>query len=150
MNLIMPDDGVTVSPNLDASECVSIYIIMLDEATSLPEYIYTSLVAIVYLVTSDGGVAVGSDPDASKVVGMDFVVDELAETVLMNVDAARLPMMDLAVYHGWICACFYLKSSYSIVVNVVCFKIALKNIKMLKYPLASSLVFNNLYIRSKY
>lgn len=104
---------------------------MFDQPAAFAENVDAALVAVVDFVPSDRGVAVGGYPHAGEIVRVDFVVDELAEAVLVHVDAAGLPVVDLAVDDGGIGARLHLETGYSIVVYVVCFKITLK--KYIKY-----------------
>lgn len=81
---------------------------------------------VIDLVPPDRRVAVRGDPHAGEIVRVDLVVDELAETVLVHVDSARLAVVDLAVHDGWIRACFHLEAGNTVIVDVVRFKITLK------------------------
>lgn len=97
---------------------------MLDQAAALAEYIHATLMAVVYLVATYGRIRVRRDPHTGEIVGVDLVVDELPETVLVNVNTARLSVVYLAMDNGWICASLHLEARYSIVVNVVRFEVA--------------------------
>ena len=72
------------------------------------------------------GVTVGGDPDAGEVVGVDAVLDELSAAVLVHVDSAGLPVVDLALHHGRVRSSLHLKPRDPVVVDVVCFKVALQ------------------------
>lgn len=74
-----------------------------------------------------GRVAVGSYPHSSKVIRMNLVVDKLTTSILMNINATRLAVVNLALDDRWVCSCLHLKASYPIVVDIVAFKIALKH-----------------------
>lgn len=82
--------------------------------------------SVVDFVPPDRRVAVRGDPHAGEIVRVDLVVDELAETVFVHVDAARLSVVDLAVYDGWIRSCLHLEARNTVVVDVIRFKITLK------------------------
>jgi len=69
---------------------------------------------------------------------VDAVLDELTQTILMHIDAARLTMMDLALDHGRIGSGLDLEASYAIVVDVIFLKVALENgLKFMKYLILS-------------
>ena len=74
------------------------------------------------------GVAVGGDPDAGEVVGVDAVLYELSASVLVHVDAAGLPVVDLALHDGRVRAGLHLKPRDPVVVDVVRFKVTLQNV----------------------
>lgn len=82
--------------------------------------------SVVDLVPPDRRVAVRGDPHAGKIVRVDLVVDELAETVFVHVDAACLAVVDLAVHDGGIRARFHFEAGNSVVVDVVRLKITLE------------------------
>lgn len=81
---------------------------------------------VVDLVPPDRRVAVRGDPHPGEIVRVDLVVDELAETVFVHVDAAGLSVVDLTVHDGRIRARFHFEAGNSVVVNVVRLKITLK------------------------
>lgn len=81
---------------------------------------------VVDLVPPDRRVAVRRDPHAGEIVRVDLVVDELAETVLVHVDAASLSVVDLAVYDGWVRARLHFEAGDSVVVDVVRLKVTLE------------------------
>lgn len=54
------------------------------------------------------------------------IFNELSQSILMHIDAARLTMMNLALDHCGIGASFDLETSYAIVVYIVLLKITLK------------------------
>lgn len=99
---------------------------MLNETAALAEYVHASLVAVVDLIATDGGVAIGRDPHAREVVRVDLVVYELAEARLVHVYAARLAVVDLTVNYGGVGAGFHFETGDSVIVNVVRFEIALR------------------------
>lgn len=72
------------------------------------------------------GVAVGRDPHAGKVVGVDFVLDELAPSLLVHVDAPRLPVVDLAAHHGGVGIGLHLEAGDAVSVDVAVLKVALR------------------------
>jgi hypothetical protein len=61
-----------------------------------------------------------------KIIGMYSIFDELAEPILVHINAAGLAMVDFTLDHCWIGARLHLKAGNSIVVNVVLLKVALK------------------------
>ena len=77
------------------------------------------------MASPNGGVTVGGDPHAGKVVGVDLVVEELAPPVLVDVDAARLSVVDLTLDDGRVGPGLHLKACDPIVVDVIAFKVAL-------------------------
>lgn len=99
---------------------------MLDQAATLAEYIDTTLMPVVDLVPPDRRITVRRYPHAGEIIRVDFVVDELTQSVLVHVDAASLAVMDLAVDDGGIGACLHLETGYPIIVNIVRFEITLK------------------------
>lgn len=81
---------------------------------------------VVDLVTPDGGIAVGGDPHAGEIVGVNFVVDELSEAIFVHVYAPCLTVVDFAMNYRRICAGFNLKTSDTIIVDIVGLKVSLK------------------------
>lgn len=71
-------------------------------------------------------VAVGRDPHAGKVVGVDFVLYELTPSLLVHVNAARLPVVDLAAHHGGVGVGLHLEAGDSVPVDVAVLKVALR------------------------
>lgn len=65
-------------------------------------------------------------PDTGEIVAVNSILDKLSKTVLVDVNAACLTVMNFALDDCWICSSFHLKSSYSIVMNVILFKVSLK------------------------
>lgn len=126
VDLIVPNDRITISPDLYAGQSVAVDVVVFDKTAALAENVDAALVPVVYFIPSNGGVAVGGYPNAGEIVRMDFVVDELAETVLVHVDPAGLPVVDLAMDDGGISARLHLETGYSVVVDIVCFEIPLK------------------------
>ena len=74
----------------------------------------------------DGRVAVRCYPDAGKVVVVDSVLEKLSAAVLMNVDATSQSIVDVALHHGRICSGLHLKTSDTVVVDVVAVEVALR------------------------
>lgn len=72
-------------------------------------------------------IAVRCNPNAGKVVGVDFIFDELATSIFMNVDSSRLTMMDVTFDDGRIGTGLYLKSGNAVIVNLIIFKVALSH-----------------------
>ena len=73
-------------------------------------------------------VAVGGDPDAGEVVGVDAVLYELSAPVLVHVDAAGLSVVNLALHDGRVRSGLHLEPRDPVVVNVVRFKVTLQNV----------------------
>lgn len=72
-------------------------------------------------------VTVGRDPHASKVIGIDFVLYKLSPSLLVDVDASRLAMMDLTAYHCGVGVGLHLKSCYTVSMDVTVLKVTLKH-----------------------
>lgn len=126
VNLVVPHDGITISPNLNARQCIPVNIVVLDQSAPLTEYINTALVPVVYFVPSDCRVTVRGNPHARKIIRMDLVVYELPQTIFVHVNSSRLPVVDLTMHYRRIGACLYFKTCYSIVVDIVCLEVTLK------------------------
>ena len=99
---------------------------MLDQSTALSENIDSALLPVVDLVPPDGRIAVGGDPHAGEVIRMDFVVYELAQAVLVHVDAARLAVMDFAVNYRRVGSSLHFEAGDAVVVDVVRLEVALR------------------------
>lgn len=50
MNTIVPNDGIAVGADLDSCECVTMNVVVLDQATPLSKYVHASLVAVEYFI----------------------------------------------------------------------------------------------------
>jgi len=57
---------------------------------------------------------------------MNSVLYELTKSVLVHINAARLAMMDFTLNHGRIGSGLNLETSYTIVVDIILLKVALK------------------------
>ena len=57
---------------------------------------------------------------------MDFVLNKLAQPVLVHVDATGLAVVYLALHHSWVGARLHLKARYSVVVDVILLKVTLE------------------------
>lgn len=71
-------------------------------------------------------VAVGRDPHAGKVVGVDFVFYELAPPLLVHINAPRLSVVDLAAHHGGVGVGLHLEAGDAVPVDVAVLKVALR------------------------
>lgn len=71
-------------------------------------------------------VTVGRDPHAGKVVGVDFVLYELAPPFLVHVNAPRLSVVDLAAHHGGVGVGLHLEAGDAVPVDVTVLKVALR------------------------
>lgn len=76
-------------------------------------------------------ITVWRDPHPSEVVGVDFVLYELTPPILMDIDSARLAVVDFTPNHGGVGSRLHLKPCYPIVVNVIFLKVTLK-LKLIK------------------
>lgn len=56
---------------------------------------------------------------------MNSIFYELTESVFVHINAASLSVMDVALDNGWVGAGFHLKSSNSVIMNVILLEIAL-------------------------
>ncbi len=74
-------------------------------------------------------VTVGCDPHTGEVIGIDFVLYKLPPPLLMNVDASRLTMMDLATHHCGVGVGLHLKACYTVSMDVTVLKVTLKHRK---------------------
>jgi hypothetical protein len=99
---------------------------MLNKPSSFSKNVNSPLMAIVNLIPSNSWIAVRCNPDASKVIGVNFVFNKLPLSIFMDINSTRLTMMNLTVNYSWIGTSFYFKTRNTIVVNVVSFKITLK------------------------
>lgn len=148
MNLVVPDNRVAVRSDLNAGECVPVYVVVFNQTPTFTENINAALMAVVYLISPDGRIRVGSDPDAGEIVRMYAVFNELTLTGLVHVNAARLAMVYLATNHCRIgtsygakrkimqttfmrsmkqvkdISTFNFEAGYAVVVDVVAFEIA--------------------------
>lgn len=98
---------------------------MLDKSTTFSKYVDATLMSIIDLISPNRRVAVRRDPNPSKVIGVYLIVYELAEPRLMDVDASCLSVVDLTMDYGGVSAGFHLKTSDSVVVDVIRFEVAL-------------------------
>lgn len=99
---------------------------MFDEPSAVPKDVHSTLQTVVDFVPPDGGVAVRGDPHAGVLVGVDLVLDKLAHAVLVDVDAACLPVVDLAANHRGVSLGLHLKAGDAVVVDVIGLKITLE------------------------
>lgn len=74
-------------------------------------------------------VAVGRDPHPSEVIGIDFVLYKLPPALLVDVDAARLSVMDLTAHHCGVGVGLHLKACYAVSMDVTVLKVTLKHSK---------------------
>lgn len=80
---------------------------------------------VVNFIPSNGRITIRCDPNTSKIVRVYFVVDKLAQAVLVHVDTASLAVMDFTLNYSGVCARFYLETGYAVVMDVICLKITL-------------------------
>lgn len=81
---------------------------------------------VVDFVPSNGRVTIRSYPHASKVIGVNFVVDKLTQSVFVYVNSASLTVVNFALNNSWVGPCFNFKAGYAVVMNIVGFKVSLK------------------------
>lgn len=104
---------------------------MSSDTQQLPQY---SLIPMRHH-TPDGWVTAGGDPDTSKVVGVDLVVDELPAPVLVHVNATCLSMVYFAVHYCRVSTSLHLKPSNPVVVDVARVKVPLQHQQQQKLAL---------------
>jgi len=116
---------------------------MFNKSSAFTEYINSTLVSIIYIITPYCRIAVRSYPNTSKIVTMNFVINKLTKTIFMNIDATCLTMMNFTMYNRWISSSFDFKTSNAVIVNIISFKISLyRKIKL------QELLTKNMYIIS--
>jgi len=94
----------------------------------------TYLMPVVDFVPSNSRITIRSYPHAGKIIGVNFVVDKLTQTVFVYVDAASLAVMNFALNDCRVGTCFNFKAGDAVVVNIVSFKISLeKSIRNLHF-----------------
>jgi len=74
-------------------------------------------------------IAVGSNPDACKVVRVYLVFYELSAPVLMDVDAPCLSVVNVALDYGRISTGFHFEPRDTIVMNLILFKVPLRKMQ---------------------
>ena len=72
-------------------------------------------------------VAVGRDPHPGEVIGVDFVLYKLPPALLVDVDAARLAVMDLAAHHRGVGVGLHLEACYAVSMDVTVLEVTLKH-----------------------
>jgi len=77
------------------------------------------------VIRPDGGVAVGGDPDAGKVVVIDAVFQKLSTSILMDIDTSGESVVDVAFHNGRIGPGLHLEACNPVVVDVVVVKVTL-------------------------
>ena len=76
-----------------ASELEWTLVVVLDQSATFAEDVHAALVAVVDLVPADGRIRIGGDLHTGKIIGMNPVLDELALTGFVDVDAACLALL---------------------------------------------------------
>lgn len=74
-------------------------------------------------------VAVGRDPHTSKVIGIDFVLYKLSPSLLVDIDASCLAVMDLTTHHCGVGVGLHFEARYAVSVDVAVLKVTLKHRK---------------------
>lgn len=72
-------------------------------------------------------VAVGRDPNTGEVISVDFVLYKLPPPLLVDVDASRLAVMDLAAHHCGVGVGLHLEARYTVSMDVTVLKVTLKH-----------------------
>lgn len=98
---------------------------MLDKSPPFPEYVHSPLMSVIYLVSPNSRVAVRCDPHSGEIIRMYFIINELSESIFVDVNSASLSMMDLTMHYGWIRSRLDFEACNAIVVDVVGFKVPL-------------------------
>lgn len=101
---------------------------MFNQSSAFTKYIYSTLMSIIYIITPYCWIAVRSNPNTSKIVTMNSIINKLAKTIFMNIDSTCLTVMNLALHNRWIGSSFDFKTSNAVIVNIIGFKKSL-NIK---------------------
>lgn len=70
-------------------------------------------------------IAVGRDPHTGKVISVDFVLYKLSPSLLVDIDASCLAMMDLTAHHSGVGICLHLKACDTVSVDVAVLKVTL-------------------------
>lgn len=105
---------------------LTIDVVVLNEPSSISKDVDSTLKAIVDFIPSNGGVAVGCDPHASILVGVDLILNKLTHAMFMDINATSLTIMDLTTYHSWVGLSLHLKASDAVVVDVIGLKVTLQ------------------------
>ena len=87
--------------------------------------VYSTLLTTEDFILSDGWIGMGSNPNASERIGVDSIFSELAASLLMNIDATSLPVMDFTTNYNRVGMVFHFNSRDSIGMNVTLFEISL-------------------------
>lgn len=72
-------------------------------------------------------ITVGRDPHTSKVISIDFVLYKLSPSLLVDVDAPRLAVVDLTTHYCGVGIGLYLKACYTVSMDVTVLKVTLKS-----------------------
>lgn len=72
-------------------------------------------------------VTVGRDPNTGEVISIDFVLYKLPPPLLVDVDASRLAVMDLAAHHRGVGVGLHLEARYTVSMDVTVLKVTLKH-----------------------
>ena len=105
---------------------LTINIIVLDETSSIAKYVHSTLLTIVDLSLPNRRVTIGRNPDSGVGIRVDAVLEELSEAVLVDVDAAREAVMDVAAHHRRVGAGLHLEPRDTVGVDVVSLEVALR------------------------
>jgi hypothetical protein len=78
------------------------------------------------LYIPDSWVTVGSNPNSSEIIWVDFVFYKLSSAIFMNINTTCLTMVNFTSNNCRVSTCLYFKTSNPVIVNVIWFKITLK------------------------
>lgn len=106
---------------------------MFNKSSTFSKYINSPLVSIINIITTYSRITIRSDPNTSKIIAMNSIINKLTKTIFMNIDATCLTMMNFTLYYRWISSSFNFKSSNSVIVNIISFKKSLR--KQTKQPI---------------
>ena len=68
------------------------------------------------------GITIWSNPDTSKIVGMNSIFYKLSSAIFMDIYSTCLTMMDFTPHDSWVGPSFHLKTSNTVVMDIVTLK----------------------------
>lgn len=99
---------------------------MLNQPTTFAKNVNAALMAIVNFIAANRRITIRCNPNTREIITVYFVVDKLAQTVFVHVDAASLAVMNFTMYDGGISAGLDFETGNSVIVNVIAFKVSLE------------------------
>lgn len=105
---------------------LTVNIVVFNEAATFSKNVHSSLLSVVNFIPSDGRVAIAGYPHASKIIRMNPIIDELTQSVFVNVNTAGLAVMYFTLHNCRVGSCFYFEPCNSVVVDVVGLKKSLQ------------------------